>query len=253
MSAIGLLPTALQGIDIKEMLYWPSDGVESKDMAVLPYKDSLLLFSRYSAADLQQLEAICRCVFERFSEEHKSRCTGIFYNEDGSIIPLTFNIRAEWEARFNSFAGKETLRYITWALKRIPMGQQLLAFEDEKDITLIELVRILDPPREEVQDAILPCMNASICIIIVTGDNKTTAKSLCRKIGAFDHLDEFVGYSYTASEFVEPPALQKIVALQRLALFTRVKTLSSSFCLNKATREIQLELCCSQFSYSFLR
>ncbi|XP_041021975.1 glucose-6-phosphate isomerase 1, chloroplastic-like [Juglans microcarpa x Juglans regia] len=28
-------------------LYWASDGIGSKDMAVLPYKDSLLLFSRY--------------------------------------------------------------------------------------------------------------------------------------------------------------------------------------------------------------
>ncbi|KAG6531399.1 hypothetical protein ZIOFF_005205 [Zingiber officinale] len=78
LSAVGLLPAALQGIDIKEMLagaslmdeatrlsvvknnpaallalcwYWASDGVGSKDMVVLPYKDSLLLFSRY----LQQL------------------------------------------------------------------------------------------------------------------------------------------------------------------------------------------------------
>ncbi|KAJ0984714.1 hypothetical protein J5N97_003070 [Dioscorea zingiberensis] len=78
MSAVGLLPAALQSIDIKEMLagaslmdeanrttevknnpaallalcwYWASDGVGSKDMVVLPYKDSLLLFSRY----LQQL------------------------------------------------------------------------------------------------------------------------------------------------------------------------------------------------------
>ncbi|GLJ12527.1 hypothetical protein SUGI_0192850 [Cryptomeria japonica] len=78
MSAVGLLPAALQGIDIREMLagaslmdeatrvnvvktnpaallalcwYWASDGVGSKDMVVLPYKDNLLLFSRY----LQQL------------------------------------------------------------------------------------------------------------------------------------------------------------------------------------------------------
>ncbi|KAJ8619060.1 hypothetical protein MRB53_015246 [Persea americana] len=78
MSAVGLLPAALQGINVREMLagaalmdeanrttvvknnpaallalcwYWASDGVGSKDMVVLPYKDSLLLFSRY----LQQL------------------------------------------------------------------------------------------------------------------------------------------------------------------------------------------------------
>jgi glucose-6-phosphate isomerase len=78
MSAVGLLPAALQGIDIREMLagakemdtatrnlelkqnpaallalswYFTGDGRGLKDMVVLPYKDSLLLFSRY----LQQL------------------------------------------------------------------------------------------------------------------------------------------------------------------------------------------------------
>ncbi|MDJ0706435.1 MAG: glucose-6-phosphate isomerase [Leptolyngbyaceae cyanobacterium MO_188.B28] len=78
MSAVGLLSAALQGIDIKAMLagakemdiatrisqirenpaallalcwYFAGDGKGHKDMVVLPYKDSLLLFSRY----LQQL------------------------------------------------------------------------------------------------------------------------------------------------------------------------------------------------------
>lgn len=78
MSAVGLLPAALQGIDIDAMLagaremdaatrvvdlktnpaallamswYYAGKGKGEKDMVVLPYKDSLLLFSRY----LQQL------------------------------------------------------------------------------------------------------------------------------------------------------------------------------------------------------
>jgi glucose-6-phosphate isomerase len=78
LSAVGLLPAALQGIDIQGMLdgakimdeatrvtdlrqnpaallaiawYYAGDGQGKKDMVVLPYKDSLLLFSRY----LQQL------------------------------------------------------------------------------------------------------------------------------------------------------------------------------------------------------
>lgn len=50
---------------------------------------------------------------------------------------------------------------------------------------------------------------------------QSTAESLCRKIGAFDHLVDFVGHSYTASEFEELPALQQTLALQRMALFTR--------------------------------
>lgn len=78
LSAVGLLPAALQGIEIDAMLegakqmdratrvaevknnpaallalswYYAGKGKGEKDMVVLPYKDSLLLFSRY----LQQL------------------------------------------------------------------------------------------------------------------------------------------------------------------------------------------------------
>ncbi|MBU7586379.1 MAG: glucose-6-phosphate isomerase [Nostoc sp. TH1S01] len=78
MSTVGLVPAALQGIDIRAMLegakemddatripdiknnpaallalswYYAGNGKGEKDMVVLPYKDSLALFSRY----LQQL------------------------------------------------------------------------------------------------------------------------------------------------------------------------------------------------------
>lgn len=78
LSAVGLLPAALQGIDIRSILggakemdtatrvpdlstnpaalmalawYYAGNGKGEKDMVILPYKDSLLLFSRY----LQQL------------------------------------------------------------------------------------------------------------------------------------------------------------------------------------------------------
>jgi len=78
LSAVGLLPAALQGVDIDALLkgakimdeatrvdqirhnpaallalawYYAGNGRGEKDMVILPYKDSLLLFSRY----LQQL------------------------------------------------------------------------------------------------------------------------------------------------------------------------------------------------------
>ncbi|XP_050214126.1 calcium-transporting ATPase 3, endoplasmic reticulum-type [Mercurialis annua] len=188
-------------------------------------KVSALEFSR----DRKMMSILCsrkqmEIMFSKGAPESIiSRCSNILCNYDGSTVPLSAAIRDEIESRFHSFAGKETLRCLALAMKQMPTGQQSLSFDDEKDLTFIGLVGMLDPPREEVRNAMLSCMTAGIRVIVVTGDNKSTAESLCRKIGAFDDLEDFVGRSYTASEFEELPALQQALALQRMALFTRVE------------------------------
>lgn len=188
-------------------------------------KVSVLEFSR----DRKMMSVLCSrknmgIMFAKGAPESIfSRCTSILCNDDGATVPLTTNIRMELESRFNSFAGKETLRCLALALKIMPKGQQTVSFEDEKDLTFIGLVGMLDPPRDEVKNAMLACMTAGIRVIVVTGDNKSTAESICRKIGAFDHLVDFSGHSFTAAEFEELPALQRSLALQHMALFTRVE------------------------------
>ncbi|KAB5526586.1 hypothetical protein DKX38_020433 [Salix brachista] len=186
-------------------------------------KVSVLEFSR----DRKMMSVLCsrkqtKIMFSKGAPESiVSRCSNILCNDDGSTVPLSVAVRDELESRFHSFAGKETLRCLSLAFKQMPVGQQTLSFEDEKDLTFIGLVGMLDPPREEVRNAMLACMTAGIRVIVVTGDNKSTAESLCNKIGAFDHLEDFSGRSFTASEFEELPALQQTLALQRMALFTR--------------------------------
>ncbi|XP_038886243.1 calcium-transporting ATPase 3, endoplasmic reticulum-type isoform X1 [Benincasa hispida] len=188
-------------------------------------KISALEFSR----DRKMMSILCsrnqsHILFSKGAPESIiSRCSSILCNEDGSTSVLTSSIRTELEARFQSLAGNEMLRCLAIAFKLLPLSQQSLTVNDEQDLTFIGLVGMLDPPREEVRNAMLSCMTAGIRVIVVTGDNKSTAESLCRKIGAFDHLVDLTGHSYTASEFEELPAMQQTTALQRMALFTRVE------------------------------
>ncbi|KAG0464464.1 hypothetical protein HPP92_020533 [Vanilla planifolia] len=118
---------------------------------------------------------------------------------------------------------KKTLRCLALALKRMDSSQQMLSHEDESNLTFIGLVGMLDPPREEVKNAMLSCMKAGIRVIVVTGDNKSTAESFVGKLVLFSHLDDFDGYSYSASEFEALSPLQRTLALQRMVLFTRVE------------------------------
>ncbi|KAK6260850.1 hypothetical protein SCA6_015325 [Theobroma cacao] len=203
-------------------------------LQVLVEKVSVLKFS----SDRKMISVLCshkqmEIMFSKGAPQSViSRCTNILCNSDGSTMPLTATLRTELESRFCSFglhnvsslvsfAGKETLRSLALALKIMPNGQQTLSIDDETDLAFIWLLGMLDPPREEVRNAMLSCMTAGICVIVVTGDNNSTAKLICCKIGAFDHLVDFVGCSYTAAEFEELPAMQQTVALQRMALFTR--------------------------------
>lgn len=166
-----------------------------------------------------------------------SRCTSVLCNDDGAAAPMTAEIRAELEERLYSYGQKETLRCLALALKPMPMGQQSLTLADECNLTFVGLVGMMDPPRDEVRHAIATCKSAGIRVIVVTGDNKATAESVCRRIGVFDPLDDLTGKSYTATEFEELTPSQQAVAIQKLSLFSRVEPSHKSMLVEVLKRQ----------------
>ena len=90
-------------------------------------------------------------------------------------------------------------------------------------MTLVGLVGMLDPPRPEVKTSILKCKEAGIRVIVITGDNKNTAESICRQIGVFGLDEDIKGKSYTGREWDELNATQKRDAALRANLFSRTE------------------------------
>ena len=61
-----------------------------------------------------------------------------------------------------------------------------MAYSDKKetkDLTFVGLAGMIDPPREEVKDAIARCNKAGIKVLMITGDHKLTAQAIGKEIG----------------------------------------------------------------------
>lgn len=93
----------------------------------------------------------------------------------------------------------------------------------EQNLTLLGLVGMLDPPRPEVPGAIRKCQEAGIRVIVITGDNRNTAESICRQIGVFGEYEDTTGKSYTGREFENMSPSEQLEAAKKACLFSRVE------------------------------
>ncbi|MFH1737261.1 MAG: cation-transporting P-type ATPase [Actinomycetota bacterium] len=83
----------------------------------------------------------------------------------------------------DSFA-KDGLRVLAMAYRPVATETKDYVAEDiEKDLVFVGLMAMMDPPREEVANAVAQCATAGIKIIMVTGDYGLTAESIARRIG----------------------------------------------------------------------
>ncbi|MBI2993002.1 MAG: cation-transporting P-type ATPase [Gammaproteobacteria bacterium] len=91
-----------------------------------------------------------------------------------------------WHAQVERF-GADAQRTIAIAARRCAIGApDSLSFPDVRDLTLLGVVGIIDPPREEAMDSVRQCRSAGVQVKMVTGDHAGTAGAVARQIG----LDE---------------------------------------------------------------
>jgi len=94
--------------------------------------------------------------------------------------------REYWEIQL-SRRSKKGERVLAIALKEVSETTEHIDHEDiQNGLTLLGLTGIIDPPREEVIEAIKVCKEAGIQVKMITGDHKETALAIARELGITD-------------------------------------------------------------------
>ena len=81
---------------------------------------------------------------------------------------------------------ENALRVLAIAYKEIEeIPDNLTSQEIENGLTLMGLVGMIDPPREEAKEAVATCRKAGIKPVMITGDHVVTAKAIAKELGIF--------------------------------------------------------------------
>ena len=113
-----------------------------------------------------------------------------------------------WHTQVLAMAGFGQ-RVLAIAFKAAAHEHQELKFSDlDTGLTLIGLVGIIDPPREEVSAAIKKCQSAGIQVKMITGDHAVTAVAIGAQMDIGDGDKVLKGYEIEA---MDDEALRKVV------------------------------------------
>lgn len=97
-----------------------------------------------------------------------------FIYENDALKTLSSTLRDKWKDDVERLA---------------KMGMRTLAFAFGRsldELAFLGVVGIMDPPREEVKEAVASCRDAGIHVIMVTGDHVTTAVAIAKEVGIMD-------------------------------------------------------------------
>ncbi|ADV46127.1 HAD-IC family P-type ATPase [Nitratifractor salsuginis] len=104
------------------------------------------------------------------------------YFDGKECKPLNAKMRRAFEAAYTDLA-KKGLRTLALAERVLPPDIRLDPDEVEKDLTLLGIVGIIDPPRPEVPEAIRTAQRAGIRVVMITGDAPLTALAIAKEVG----------------------------------------------------------------------
>lgn len=112
------------------------------------------------------------------------------YLHDGKIMKLTPKIRESILKKNQEFA-KTGCRVLGLAFKE-HLNESFELHHVESELVFVGLVSIRDPPDPLTIESVKKCKEAGIRVVMITGDNEITAKTIAEEIGIYNPNDKII-------------------------------------------------------------
>ncbi len=149
-------------------------------------------------------------------DELLAKCNRYVIN--GEIKQNLLEYRKEIEKQ-NGDMAKDALRVLAMAYKELdhePTDEEMHTIES--DLIYVGMVGMIDPPREEVKEAVEKCKTAGIKTVMITGDHKITAIAIAKALGILENEDEAI----TGAELEEMSDEELIKNIRKYSVYARV-------------------------------
>ena len=143
---------------------------------------------------------------------------------DGSVGPLD---REEWTRQNESMAG-EGLRVLAMAVALEPRAVETVREEEPRQLVLVGLQGLLDPPRPSARDSVDRCHEVGIRVAMVTGDHARTAGAIARAVHIEEGPDTAETEIFTGRQIEEASDEELDQVLARVHTFARVEPLQKN-------------------------
>lgn len=153
-------------------------------VATLPFDSQYMLMATFHEIDDDTGKKVIRCFVKGAPDRLAERSSHIRM-WDGNTSALDDKLSGEVRDVVENLAGNG-LRELAVASRDLDPGEfdpQGNLLDEVSDLTLMSLVGIQDPPRQEAKQSIEECKTAGIHVRMITGDHAATAEAVARELG----------------------------------------------------------------------
>lgn len=187
---------------------------------------ALLLWAKKENIDIDSLRGSGKIIEEIPFDLKRRRMTVVWQDKDGtvvyskgapeSILPLCTLSKEQYktlESKYKNLASKG-LRVLAIASKKFSKDDK----DIENNLQFLGLVGIADMPHPEAAGTIAKARSAGIEVVMITGDNELTAKSIAEDVGLLKEGDEIL----TGEQLDMLTDDELIQRLDKIRIFARV-------------------------------